>query len=588
MQWLYPAGIWGLLSLALITALYLLRRRSKSVQVPSLLLWKLSANEQLASRPFQKLKKNLLYFLQMLLALLLVLALMRPAVSGGMRGETVMVFDLSASMQARGGSGTRLEAAQRKALALLDGMHEGDRVTVLAAGRAMETRITRSADLNRVRGVISALRAENGAADMDGAVSLALAMRRDVEGLNIIVFSDDYESVGAVQVVRVGQGADNRAVLSLSAADGQAFARVANYGAAAELTLELYADGALCDMAGLSLEAGEIRSVVMQSPPEFDTLRVCIAQEDAIAADNERWYTAQGESVYRVALAGENIFLEKALLLRKDIALLRTTVQEAQEMGDIDLYVFDGALPENLPAQGAVLAVAPGGAVDDIACAQEKTAPGMLRAAYGAAAQEMTRNLLLDDMALRCYTPLMGGQAVLRWQEDTLLAVTETAGRRAAVLGFDLHDSNLPLKGDFPVLMQNILAYLLPETRQALEGIICGETVTLPYAARAARMELTLPSGRREECVPGSVTDDTMEQGVYTLRIDDESGAQRAVRFAVHMDTAESDVRAVGSLGGVAVTARLQTAAGEEVTFYVLLAFLALLLVEWGVSRRVA
>ena len=102
-------------------------------------------------------------------------------------------------------------------------------------------------------------------------------------------------------------------------------------------------------------------------------------------------------------------------------------------MGDIDLYVFDGALPENLPAQGAVLAVAPGGAVDDIACAQEKTAPGMLRAAYGAAAQEMTRNLLLDDMALRCYTPLMGGQAVLRWQEDTLLAVTDTAGRRAAV-----------------------------------------------------------------------------------------------------------------------------------------------------------
>ncbi len=229
MQWLYPAGIWGLVSLALITALYLLRRRSRSVQVPSLLLWKLSMNEQLASRPFQKLKKNLLYFLQMLLALLLVLSLMRPAVSGGMRGETVMIFDLSASMQAREGSSTRLEVAQRKALTLLEGMHEGDRVTVLTAGSAMETRITRSADLSRVRSVIGDLRAENGTADMSGAVSLALAMQRDIAGLNIIVFSDTYEGEGQVQVARTGQGADNRAVLSLCApAGGPARGRVAH------------------------------------------------------------------------------------------------------------------------------------------------------------------------------------------------------------------------------------------------------------------------------------------------------------------------------------------------------------------------
>ena len=204
MQWLYPAGAWGLISLAAITALYLLRRKSESVTVPSLLLWQRAAAEQQAMRPFQKLKKNILYFLQMALALLLVLALLRPAVRGGVQGETVMIFDLSASMQAEESGVSRLEYAKRRASALLDSMGEGDRVTVLAAGSQAETRLSRSGDLNRVRAVIGALQAGNGGADLPAAVSLAQAMARDIEGLNILVFSDTYEGNGNVQVIRTG------------------------------------------------------------------------------------------------------------------------------------------------------------------------------------------------------------------------------------------------------------------------------------------------------------------------------------------------------------------------------------------------
>ena len=60
MQWLYPAGAWALLSLAVITALYLLKRQSVQKTAPSLLLWQKAAADQTASRPFQKLKKNIL------------------------------------------------------------------------------------------------------------------------------------------------------------------------------------------------------------------------------------------------------------------------------------------------------------------------------------------------------------------------------------------------------------------------------------------------------------------------------------------------------------------------------------------------
>ena len=48
MQWLYPAGAWALLSLAVITALYLLKRQSVQKTAPSLLLWQKAAADQTA------------------------------------------------------------------------------------------------------------------------------------------------------------------------------------------------------------------------------------------------------------------------------------------------------------------------------------------------------------------------------------------------------------------------------------------------------------------------------------------------------------------------------------------------------------
>ena len=453
MHFLFPAGAWGFVSLGVITALYLLKRRSETVRVPSLLLWQRALAEQQAMKPFQKLKKNILYFLQMALAILLTLALMRPAVSGGVQGETVMIFDLSASMQAEG----RLEQAKERALNLIDGMKAGDRVTVLTASREAEIALSRSGDLSRVRSVIHGLNARNGGADLDAALSLAQAMGRDIEGLNILVFSDAFTSDSA-QVIPVGTPQSNRALLSLSVQNGQAFVRIANYGDAATVTLECEADGALCDAVTVALEADEVRSALLAVPENAQTVRVHIQEADALLTDNERWYAAREKGTYRAALCGDNVFLEKALSLRDDLTLLRTMAAEAASLENIDLYIFDGTLPETLPAQGTLLCVAPDRQVLDIGIGGKAEPASAIRAGLSGRAQSLTAHLLLEDIALRAYTPLTGGDAVLRIGSDSLIAVTEAENRRAAVIGFDLHDSNLPMKGDFPILMQNLLS----------------------------------------------------------------------------------------------------------------------------------
>ena len=569
MHFLFPAGAWGFVSLGVITALYLLKRRSETVRVPSLLLWQRALAEQQAMKPFQKLKKNILYFLQMALAILLTLALMRPAISGGVQGETVMIFDLSASMQAEG----RLEQAKERALNLIDGMKAGDRVTVLTASREAEIALSRSGDLSRVRSVIHGLTARNGGADLDAALSLAQAMGRDIEGLNILAFSDTFASDSA-QVIPVGTPQSNRALLSLSVQNGQAFVRVANYGDAATVTLECEADGALCDAVTVALEADEVRSALLSVPENAQTVRVHIQEADALLTDNERWYAAREKGTYRAALCGDNVFLEKALSLREDLTLLRTTAAEAASLENIDLYIFDGTLPESLPAQGTLLCVAPDRQVLDIGIGDKTEPASAIRAGLSGRAQSLTAHLLLEDIALRAYTPLTGGDAVLRIGSDPLIAVTEAENRRAAVIGFDLHDSNLPMKGDFPILMQNLLGFLLPDARQSFPDGVCGDSLNVPADA-----QVVTPSGR--------LAADSWEQGVYTVRYRVADGAERVARFTLHMDPGESDLRQIGG-GASEIDLNTVRDAGRELTPWVLLAFLSLALVEWEVSRRVA
>jgi hypothetical protein len=147
MQLLNPSGAWALTSLAAIAALYLLKRRYVDQVVPSTLIWRRALNDLSADRPFQKLKKNLLLLCQLLMALLIALSLMRPALSGGAGSEAVFVFDVSASMGAMDAGQSRLERSAEDAWAIAGRMGAGARITVITAGREVRQVLARSADL---------------------------------------------------------------------------------------------------------------------------------------------------------------------------------------------------------------------------------------------------------------------------------------------------------------------------------------------------------------------------------------------------------------------------------------------------------
>ena len=101
MGFLAPSALlFGLLAVPII-AMYLLRLRGSERRVSSTFLWRRIVRDIEANTLWQRLRRNLLLFLQLLALAALVLALARPYFRGvsGILGDLVLVLDASASIQ---------------------------------------------------------------------------------------------------------------------------------------------------------------------------------------------------------------------------------------------------------------------------------------------------------------------------------------------------------------------------------------------------------------------------------------------------------------------------------------------------------
>src|SRR5438477_11756226 len=98
--------------------LYFLKLRRREIPVSSTLLWKKAIQDLQVNAPFQRLRRNLLLFLQLLLLLLLCFAFARPIanMTPGAGKLTVILIDRSASMSATDLKGhSRLDEAKKRA-----------------------------------------------------------------------------------------------------------------------------------------------------------------------------------------------------------------------------------------------------------------------------------------------------------------------------------------------------------------------------------------------------------------------------------------------------------------------------------------
>src|SRR3974390_2645332 len=116
MNFLAPAAFAFAAAIPVVVLFYLLKRKRVVKLVSSTLLWQKFLSESQASAPFQKLRKNWLLILQILLLVVAVLALSRPYFAAKIKPAQlrVVILDASASMQATDKAPPACEKAARE------------------------------------------------------------------------------------------------------------------------------------------------------------------------------------------------------------------------------------------------------------------------------------------------------------------------------------------------------------------------------------------------------------------------------------------------------------------------------------------
>jgi hypothetical protein len=244
--------------------------------------------------------------------------------------------------------------------------------------------------------------------------------------------------------------------------------------------------------------------------------------QDALAADHDAWAIVGGSLHGRALLVTKgNTFLESALRLQPDINLYETTPDTYTASNKYDLTIFDGIVPKSLPGGALFFVNPPNGSY-----IFGQVGP-QIRVSHLSAGNDTSNILNSVDIssihAIRAshqITPTLWAQPILTAPETPLLVAGETNTRRVAVLGFDLHDSDLPLQPAFPILMFNVVNWFLPQPVAGTGQAFAGVPLTVQTWPGANNVIVTSPDKHATEVgppFPVSPYTNTDQIGVYQV-----------------------------------------------------------------------
>jgi hypothetical protein len=603
----------GLLAVPILI-LYMLKLRRREVEISSVMLWQMLLRDREANAPWQKLKRNLLLLLQLLLLAALIVALARPflKVPTVASGTVVVLLDASASMNATDVEPNRFEVARAIARQLIDGLSADGKMSLILVGHQPEVLAPATGDKLDLKKALGQAKVSEGPADWEAALALASGTVRasSIENSTVVIISDGGLPAnlpplpGEVRYVPVGKSADNLSIeaLSLRATDKgpQLFANVANYGDSDRVVILSFSSGGqLFNAQQLTVPAGKSTNVVLtdlsDDPAVYQARLSAPASAntsgplDSFALDDTAWAVYQPPAAGRVLLISpKNIFLEQVLAALPGLESFRLTPGAPLPTDPFNLYVFDGVITDTLPAGDLLLVNPPPNSLFTVGGTFTNTALSQI-----AANDPLAKNLNWSNVHIlkaRQVTPPAWARVLVAADGGPLVFAGEVGGRRVVVFTFDLHDSDLPLQIAYPILMANLINYLAPsQAFSAPDGLRPGETLTLKPSGGDTVIAIEDPHGTRyaaQATVAGVLFADTHTLGVYTAF----SNQSVLGSFAVNLfNPAESNIRPAPFIrigrSDVTASAREETGQLEIWPWLAAIAFIVLL-IEWWIYHR--
>lgn len=648
MGFLAPWALLALPLIGLIVALYLLRFRRPSAPVGSLHLWQSLVRDREANSLWQKLRVSTLLILQVLAMLALVLALARPWArsAGASKQNAVIVVDVSASMAATDGvahgHSTRLSVAVQQARDVVDSLSDGSTASLISSDVHAVVLVPPSESKARLRAALDSLQVRPSATDMSEAMQLASIIAAQHPPSTVWVYSDGVfpavtgsgsATPAGVRFVPVGTGGSNQGITSLlvgqTAGRLSLFAQVTNSdNLTASRRLDLSVDDAPWNARTVVLGPGETQQVTVDDvPTAARVIQARLAGIDDLEMDDTASTVNRSSIPANVLLvSGGNRFLELAAGLLPNVTLYKVAPADYNSADVIegaapDLTIFDSdvltSTLQKLPS-GSILFVGPQASTPLFEVKGVVTSPQPVfsvlevdTSAGGTSAGERDPLLRFVDLSALHVAKAWAVSAppwahvVLGSDKGPLIVAGRETGRRVAVLAFDLHDSDLTLQTAYPLLMRNLIAYLLPDPTG---GVPVASQPEAPVSVGAAGKDVSKivvedPAGNQWTYPLTGGADhvlypETGQLGVYYITQYAGSAVVAQEAFVVNLAARdESMIRpnlspglpaGIVNSGSTVPVAAANTGEKREVWPLVALAGFGVLLIEWLFAQRMA
>lgn len=588
MEFLNPTALLGLFALPLLFIPYLIRRRPRRLVFSSLLLFSAGA-DQATRRPWGKLNLPPIFFLQLLLLALLVLALSEPVFS--VRPTHIaIVLDNSASMQALDDGRTRFDLAKDRAGAILNDLGVAGTADIYLTSPRMEKHAAKPLTVAEARSVLGALAPYdlgNPPVDYDAALD-QLAREGKYERVYLIT---DHPARGQSAVARVISVGAPRGNLSLAAFDVyrssladarlQASAEVANFSNRDEsIKIALKAGGKTLAERQLTVVAGKTAAASFEGFSEHPYYLAEIDARDPLSLDNLRYAVLPASRELKILAITPRPQAVTSLRSIPGISVdvIAPADYEKSARTGYGLEIFQFSTPAALPRNPALFILPP----ELNPLVKLGTPIANVEVSGWREPHALTRYInfsLFRPIYARPLAPQIAGDIVIETTGGALAVAHERQGERYLTLGFDplpyLGRGNLPMS----IFTLNFLDWFFASGARDQSA---GEPIPLG-AARAGDIVIT-PKGEKVALTAGrNYFASTFHQGIYQLN---RGGATQLFTRNLN-DTNESDLR---SPTAIEIKGVSQSGASASVLFsfwpYLVVASLLLLLLEWFINPR--
>jgi hypothetical protein len=589
MEFLTPTALFGLLALPLLLIPYLIRRKPQRMAFSSLLLF-IETGETASAKPWGRINLPPIFFLQLLLLALLIFALSEPVFS--IRPTKIaIVLDNSASMQALEDGKSRFALAQERANALAGELGAGGKVDLYLTSPRLEKAHAVPLSPGEATSIVSKLTPYDlGEAPIEyGNVLSQLARQHKYERVYVITDHPSRGQSAVARVITVGQPRANFALTafdvqrsSLANARLEALVEVANYSERDEkIKILLKGSGAELARRDIVVGTGKTATASFEGFAEHPTYEAEIANRDALNVDNQRFAVAPASRNLRIlGITPRPRDLESLKAIAGlQIDIIAPSDYDKTERSGYGLEIYHFAAPAGLPSTAALFILPPeisslvdlGAPVNNVTVSNWRDPHVLTR--------YVNFNLFRPTYA-RPLKPQTAGDIVIDSAVGPLAFATERQGVRYLTVGFDpfpyLGRDNLPMS----VFTLNLLDWFFAS--RGAKSQATGEAIFLGKVQDGD--QIVLPGGKSLAIKPGAAFfGGAFFQGIYQLN---HGGARE--RFARNLlDRGESDLRtaapiSIGGGGQVGVSASVMFSFWP----YLLMASLALLLLEWFLSPR--